>query len=188
MKTDLDLLVKNEFSGLKPVVCANLPYQITTPVLTRLLECGLFHRITVMIQKEVAQRICAKAGSPEYGAFSLFVQYYADAVSCFDVPPDCFQPRPKVTSSVIRLDRKEPPAELQDERLFFSLIKAAFAQRRKTLVNALSPLLSPGIPKEQIQEIVLSSGLSSMVRGETLDQKDFIRISNTIIMMQKSSR
>ena len=188
MKTDLDLLVKNEFSGLKPIVCANLPYQITTPVLTRLLECGLFHQITVMIQKEVAQRICAKAGTPEYGAFSLFIQYYADAVNCFDVPPDCFQPRPKVTSSVIRLDRKEPPAELQDEKLFFSLIKAAFAQRRKTLVNALTPLLSPGIPKEQIQKIVLSCGLSSMARGETLNQQDFIRISNKISTIEKSSR
>ena len=188
MKTDLDLLVKNEFSGLKPIVCANLPYQITTPVLTRLLECGLFHQITVMIQKEVAQRICAKAGTPEYGAFSLFIQYYADAVNCFDVPPDCFQPRPKVTSSVIRLDRKEPPAELQDEKLFFSLIKAAFAQRRKTLVNALTPLLSPRIPKEQIQKIVLSCGLSSMARGETLNQQDFIRISNKISTIEKSSR
>ena len=188
MKTDLDLLVNNEFSGLKPVICANLPYQITTPVLTRLLECGLFHRITVMIQKEVAQRICANAGSPEYGAFSLFVQYYADAVSCFDVPPDCFQPRPKVTSTVIRLDRKEPPEELQDEKLFFSLIKAAFAQRRKTLVNALSPLLSPGMSKEQIQEIIQSCGLSAMVRGETLNQQDCIRISNTISKNKKSSR
>ena len=189
MKTDLDLLVKNEFSGLRPVVCANLPYQITTPVLSRLLECGLFHRITVMIQKEVAQRVCAKAGSPEYGAFSLFVQYYADAVICFDVPPDCFQPRPKVTSSVICLVRKEPPAELQDEKLFFALIKAAFAQRRKTLVNALTPLLSPGMSKEQIQDvIVLSCGLSPMIRGEALNQEDFIRISNTISTMQKSSR
>ena len=141
-----------------------------------------------MIQKEVAQRICANAGSPEYGAFSLFVQYYADAVSCFDVPPDCFQPRPKVTSTVIRLDRKEPPEELQDEKLFFSLIKAAFAQRRKTLVNALSPLLSPGMSKEQIQEIIQSCGLSAMVRGETLNQQDFIRISNTISKNKKSSR
>ena len=188
MKADLDLFVKQEFSGLWPVVCANLPYQITTPVLTRLLESGFFHRITVMIQKEVAQRICAKAGTPEYGAFSLFVQYHATAEICFDVPPDCFQPRPKVTSSVIRLDQKKPPADLKDEKLFFSLIKAAFAQRRKTMVNAISPLLSPGLSKEQIQEVLLSCGLSPMVRGETLNIQDYIRLTNAIIPITNSSR
>lgn len=188
MKTDLERLVEREFSGLTPVVCANLPYQITTPVLTRLLESELFRRITVMIQKEVAQRICAKAGTPEYGAFSLFTQFYADAEICFDVPPDCFQPRPKVTSTVIRLDTKEPPAELRDKKFFFSLVKAAFAQRRKTLVNALSPLLSPGLTKDQIQEALRSEGFSPMARGETLSIQDFIRLSNQICQMQMSSR
>lgn len=188
LKTDLDLLVNQEFSGLQPVVCANLPYQITTPVLTRLLESGLFQRITVMIQKEVAQRICAKAGTPEYGAFSLFVQYHADEELCFDVPPDCFQPRPKVTSSVIRLQRKGPPAELLDERLFFSLVRAAFVQRRKTLVNAIAPLLSPGLTKDQIQDALRCCGLPPMVRGETLSIHEYIQLTNIIHSITNGSR
>lgn len=180
LKTDLQRLVEKEFSSLEPVVCANLPYQVTTPVLTHLLESGLFRRITVMIQKEVAQRICAKAGTPEYGAFSLFVQYHADAQVCFDVPPDCFQPRPKVTSSVIRLEPKAPPPELKDEKLFFSLIKAAFAQRRKTLVNALSPLLTPRLTKDKIQDAIVSCGLPPLARGEVLSIDDYIRLTNHI--------
>lgn len=180
MKTDLDSLVRQEFSQLEPVVCANLPYQISTPVLTRLLESRLFSCITVMIQKEVAQRICAKAGTSDYGAFSLFVQYYADAEICFHVPPDCFQPRPQVTSSVIRMVTKAPPAELEDEHFFFSLVKAAFAQRRKTLVNALTPLLSPALTKEQIQEALVSCDLPPLVRGEALDMNRFIQLSNIL--------
>lgn len=180
MKTDLNQLIEREFPGLEPVVCANLPYQITTPVITRLLESGLFHRLTVMVQKEVAQRICAKAGTPEYGAFSLFVQYHADASIWFDVPADCFQPRPKVTSSVIRLDIKAPPVDLRDESMFFSLVRAAFAQRRKTLANALTPLLSSRMTKEQIQETLVSCGFDPMVRGEALSIDDFVRLSNRL--------
>ena len=178
LKTDLDRLVEQEFSGLDPVVCANLPYQITTPVLTRLLESGHFRRITVMIQKEVAQRICAKAGTPEYGAFSLFIQYHAHATICFEVPPDCFHPRPAVTSAVIHLEKIAPPADLQDEKLFFSLIKAAFAQRRKTLVNALAPLLASRMTKQQIQEVLHSCGLDTMIRGEMLNISDYVRLAN----------
>lgn len=178
MKCDLQELVHREFDGLLPVVCANLPYQITTPVLSKLLESHLFERLTVMIQKEVAKRICARAGTPEYGAFSLFVQYHSDAAICFDVPPDCFQPRPKVTSAVITMKRKAPPKDLQDERLFFSLVRTAFAQRRKTLVNALSPLLSPMLNKEQIQEAVISLGLDPLVRGETLDITNYVELAN----------
>ena len=180
MKIDLKELVAQQFHGIKPVVCANLPYQITTPVLTRLLESGLFQRITVMIQKEVAQRICAKPATPEYGAFSVFAQYHANTQICFDVPPDCFQPRPKVTSSVIQLDPKKPPAELRDERLFFALVRAAFAQRRKTLVNALTSLLTPKWTKDQIQEALVSCGFSPMVRGETLGIADYVKLSNII--------
>ena len=178
LKCDLQQLVHAHFQGLRPVVCANLPYQITTPVLTKLLDSGLFCGITVMIQKEVAQRICAKAGTPEYGAFSLFVQYHADAELCFDVSPDCFQPQPRVTSTVIRLIPKAPPSELVDEKLFFALIRAAFAQRRKTLVNALSPVLSPRLSKQQIQEGILACDLEPMIRGEALTQEEYIKLSN----------
>lgn len=178
MKCDLQQLVMEQFPGLAPVVCANLPYQVTTPVLTKLLESGLFQALTVMIQKEVAQRICAKPCTPEYGAFSLFAQYHADTAICFDVPPDCFQPRPKVTSSVIHMIPKPAPAELIDEKLFFALVRSAFAQRRKTLVNGLTPLLSPRLEKTQIQESLQYCGFDPLVRGEALGIADYIALAN----------
>ena len=121
------------------MVCANLPYNITTPVITAFLEAGCFSAITVMIQREVARRICAAPGSSDYGAFSVFCQYYAETELLFDVPPECFLPAPKVTSAVVRLaPRKAPPQTLVDDKTFFRVVKAAFAQRRKTLLNSLS--------------------------------------------------
>ena len=178
LKCDLSRLVQDELNGLEPVVCANLPYQVTTPVLTKLLESRLFPTITVMIQKEVAGRICASPGTADYGSFSIFAQYYTNPEICFDVPPDCFYPRPKVTSTVIRMTMREKPVELQDEKLFFSMVRSAFSQRRKTLVNGLTPLLSPALDKAGIQEGLIRCGYDPMVRGETLGIKDFITLSN----------
>lgn len=133
-------------------VCANLPYNVTTPLITAFLEAGCFESVTVMIQKEVAQRLCAAPGTGEYGAFSVLVQWYAEPKLLFDVPPHCFVPQPKVTSAVVRMDRRAaPPASVDDEKLFFRTVRAAFAQRRKTLSNALrsgfpsstAPILRP---------------------------------------------
>ena len=177
MKLELSRLLE-ELRGLRLMVCANLPYQITTPVLRLLLEADCFRRITVMIQKEVAQRICAKPGTAEYGAFTLLTDFYADAAIRFDVPPDCFYPRPKVTSSVITLDRKAPPAELRDKELLFSITRSAFAQRRKTLVNGLSPLFAGKLNKEEIQAVLTDCGFDERVRGETLGIADYVKIAN----------
>ena len=138
LKLDLPDLLDDKLKGLTPVVCANLPYNITTPVLTALLECGRFRSITVMIQREVARRICAAPGTADYGAFSLFCQYHARVELLFDVPPECFLPAPKVTSSVVRLVPRPAPSEVEDEGFFFRVVRASFAQRRKTLLNSLS--------------------------------------------------
>ena len=185
MKTDLAALTAEQFSGLSPVVCANLPYQITTPVISRLLESGLFGSLTLMVQKEVAQRICAAAGTADYGAFSLFVRYYGDARICFEVPPDCFQPRPKVTSAVIRIDTHPAPAGLQDPAMFFSLVRAAFGQRRKTLVNSLSPLLGGRLDKAAVGEVLAGCDLDPMIRGEKLDFEQYIKLSNQFSALLK---
>ena len=138
MKLDLAALVSDKFSGLTAIACANLPYNITTPVLTALIEAGCFASITVMIQREVARRICARPGTGDYGAFSVFCQYHTDPELLFDVPPDCFIPAPKVTSSVLRMVPRPAPEEVDDPEDFFRVVRAAFAQRRKTLLNGLS--------------------------------------------------
>ena len=131
LKADLPALVREALPGLRPVACANLPYYITSPVLTKLLESRCFSAVTVMVQKEVAQRICAKPGTSDYSAFSVLCRYYAVPALLFDVPPDCFMPRPKVTSAVVRLDiRAEAPAPIDDEGMFFRTVRAAFAMRR----------------------------------------------------------
>ena len=178
LKLDLSKLVSEEFSGLKPVVCANLPYNITTPLLQALLEPMLFSEITVMIQKEVAQRICARPGTSEYGAFTVFVDYYAEPAICFDVSPDCFFPQPKVTSTVIRLRRKPEPSDLLDRDLLFSVTRSVFAHRRKTLLNGLSPLFADRLSKQQIADVIQDLGYAPTVRGETLSLKEFISLSN----------
>lgn len=180
LKQDLPRLVEEKMPGLRHVVCANLPYNVTSPLLTAFLEAKCFETVTVMIQREVARRICAGPGSADYGAFGVFVQWHAEAELLFDVPPSCFVPQPKVTSSVIRLTRREkPPAEVGDEALFFRVVRAAFNQRRKTLVNALSSQL-PGLEKGQVEEILVSLGFDPRVRGEALDIAAFAVISDKI--------
>ena len=185
LRQDLPALVEEVFPGLTPVVCANLPYNVTTPVLTKLIEAGCFERITVMIQREVARRICAGPGSADYGAFGLFVQWHCETELLFDVPPSCFVPQPKVTSTVIRLTKRErPPAEVKDEALLFRVIRAAFNQRRKTLVNALSAGL--GIGKERIEEVLVSRGFDPKIRGEVLGIRDFSEISDELYSLDRA--
>lgn len=180
LKTDIPKLISEEFQGLRPMACANLPYYITTPVLAVLLEANCFEAVTVMVQKEVAQRICAPAGRSEYGAFSVFCQYYAEPELLFDVPASCFIPQPKVTSAVLRLTvRKEPVCEVKSESMFFRVVKASFAQRRKTLVNGLSSGF-PELSKAQLADVLTDCGLSPAVRGETLDIPAFAAVANRL--------
>lgn len=180
MKTDLQALVREQFGELRPMACANLPYYITSPILTLLLESKLFSSVTVMVQKEVAQRICAAAGSSDYSAFSVFCNYYAQPELLFDVSPDCFLPQPKVTSSVITLKtRTEPVCEILDEALFFKVVRASFAMRRKTLVNGLSAAFSQ-FSKADLAGILEECRYDANIRGETLDIKGFAAIANTM--------
>lgn len=175
MKLDLAALAAEKLPGLTPMVCANLPYNITTPVITAFLETHVFSAITVMIQREVARRICAAPGSPDYGAFSVFCQYYAEPELLFDVPPECFLPAPKVTSSVIRLiPRSSPPQTLVDDQTFFRVVRAAFAQRRKTLINSLS---SSGYDKNMVRSALAACGLPETVRGERLGIPEFAALA-----------
>lgn len=180
LKTDLNELVENELAGLRPVACANLPYNITSPLLSSFIEAGCFENITVMVQREVARRICAGAGTADYGAFTVYVNWHTEPEILFDVPPDCFMPRPKVWSSVVGLrPRKTPPAEVLDEKLFFKVVRAAFNQRRKTLVNALASGIS-GYSKQQVSQAVTDCGFGEMIRGEVLDIAGFAAITNAL--------
>ena len=180
LKADLSKLVAEKFAGLTPVACANLPYYITSPVLTKLLESRCFASVTVMVQKEVALRICAKAGSADYSAFTVLCNYYAAPKLLFDVPPSCFMPQPKVTSAVVCLKtRTQPPAQIDDEALFFRTVRAAFAMRRKTLLNCLSAGF-PQKSKAELTEILQSVGISPNARGETLDIPAFAALSNAL--------
>lgn len=180
MKLDLKKIVADKFGGLTAKVCANLPYNITTPIITKMLEARCFSTITVMIQREVAQRICAAPGSSDCGAFSLFCQYYAQCELLFEVPPQCFIPAPKVTSAVIRLTPRSAPPVEADEQVLFSLIKAAFAQRRKTLLNSLSGSLGGKFSKEDLREAISACGLQENVRGERLSLEDFANLSKKL--------
>lgn len=181
LKLDLAALAEDKLGGRKKVVCANLPYNVTSPLLTAFIQAGCFDSITVMIQREVARRICAAPGCPDYGAFGIFVQWHMETELLFDVPPSCFMPQPKVTSSVIRLKkRREHPAQVEDEKLMFRIIRAAFNQRRKTLVNALSSQLG-GITKEQAEEAIANCGFDTRIRGEVLDIGGFAKISDKIV-------
>lgn len=180
MKLDLQALVEEKFQGLTPIVCANLPYNITTPVITRLLECRRFASVTVMIQKEVAKRICAQPGTSDYGAFSVLCQYYTNTEYLFDVPANCFLPAPKVTSAVVRMTAQQPPAEVEDEAMFFKVVRGAFAQRRKTLLNSLSSSFSATHTKEQLTAAILSCGLSADVRGERLGIPEFAALARAL--------
>ena len=180
LKQDLPRLVAEKLPGLRPVICANLPYNVTTPLLTAFLEAGCFETVTVMIQREVARRICAGPGCADYGAFGLFVQWHCETELLFDVPPSCFVPQPKVTSSVIRLIRRqEKPYPVLDEALLFRCVRAAFNQRRKTLVNALSSGV-PELGKEKAEQILTECGLDPRIRGEAVDLEGFVKISDKV--------
>ena len=180
LKQDLRALCDEHFGGLRPVVCANLPYNVTSPLLTAFIETDCFDTITVMIQREVARRICAAPGTGDYGAFGIFVQWHMEPELLFDVPPSCFIPQPKVTSSVIRLKRRaEHPAAVQDEALMFRIIRAAFNQRRKTLVNAIGSQLG-NVTKEQAAQAIENCGFDTRIRGEVLDIGGFAKISDEI--------
>ena len=180
LKQDVKALVAEKFDGLRPMACANLPYYITTPILSALLEAECFERVTVMVQKEVAQRIAAKPGTADYGAFTVFCQFYAQPELLFDVPPHCFMPQPKVTSAVVSLKvRKALPWDIQDKALFFRVVKASFAMRRKTLQNGLASGF-PELGKAGAAEVLEAVGLPAAVRGETLDIAGFAAVANEI--------
>ena len=180
MKTDLDALLAPYFEG-GISVCANLPYYITTPILMKLLESRLpFDYITIMIQSEVADRLCAKAGGKDCGAITAVLSYYGEAEKLFTVNADNFMPPPKVNSSVVRIKLyKDKPYKPKDEELFFKVIKAAFEQRRKTLLNALSCGF-PEIPKERLAEIIEKAGHRPDIRGEKLDVQMFCELADLI--------
>ncbi|MGI6498535.1 MAG: 16S rRNA (adenine(1518)-N(6)/adenine(1519)-N(6))-dimethyltransferase RsmA [Oscillospiraceae bacterium] len=179
LSVNLKELVSSSFPCLTPVVCANLPYNITSPVLSALIDSGCFQRITVMVQKEVALRICAGAGTASYGAFSVYAQYHMEPELLFDVPPESFFPAPKVTSTVITMTpHKTPPAQVEDEAFFFKVVRAAFGQRRKTLVNALSAVFGSRFSKADLQRAIVSCGLPADIRGERLDIPAFAALAS----------
>ena len=187
LKVDLAALCAEKF-GDKPVyACANLPYYITTPAITALLESGAFRAVTVMVQKEVAERICAVPGTPDYSAFSIYVQYRARAEILFDVPADCFVPQPKVDSAVIRLTPLDKPAvEVSDEKLFFAIVRAAFNQRRKTLSNAAVAAFNGRLDKSEVAALIASIGLDPRVRGERLSLGEYARLTDAAAAMMAS--
>jgi 16S rRNA (adenine1518-N6/adenine1519-N6)-dimethyltransferase len=177
LQVDLPAICREHFGDSPAVACANLPYYITTPAITALMESGCFSAITVMVQKEVAQRICAKPGTADYGAFTVYVNYHAKASIILDVPRDCFVPAPNVDSAVVRLDvLKEPPVP-GEEKQIFRVVKAAFAQRRKTLVNGLFAAYGDKWSKQELSDLLVSLGYSASVRGEALGLEDFYRLS-----------
>ena len=185
LKLDVPALVREKFAGLRPMACANLPYYITSPILTALLEAECFDSVTVMVQKEVAQRIAAKPGTADYSAFTVFCQFYAEPELLFDVPAGCFLPQPKITSAVIHLKtRKELPWQIDNKEIFFRTVRASFAMRRKTLQNGLASGF-PELGKTGAGEILEECGLPASVRGETLDIAQFAAIANAIAARRK---
>ena len=189
LKVDLCKLAE-EKNGGKPIkVVANLPYYITTPIIMGLFENHVpVESITIMVQKEVADRMKTGPGSKDYGALSLAVQYYAKPELVANVPPNCFMPRPRVGSAVIRLTRHaEVPVQAEDEKLMFQMIRASFNQRRKTLVNGLGNAPELHIPKEMTTEVLDEMGLSASVRGEALTLEQFAELSNRILEKRKNA-
>ena len=178
MKLDLPALLEEQLPGLTPIACANLPYNITTPVLTKLLECGRFASITVMIQREVAQRICAAPGTGDYGAFSVFCQYHTAPELLFAAGPEGFLPAPRLTSDMVRsVARAEPPPPSADEASFFRVVRAACAQRRKTLLNGLSAAFGAQLDKDALRGVLQRAGLDESIRGERLSIEAFARLA-----------
>ena len=181
LKQDIPELIHQKLPGVRPVACANLPYYITSPILTALLESRCFEMVTVMVQKEVAERITALSGTADYSAFTIFCQFYAQPEILFHVQPDCFLPQPKVTSSVVSFHiRREIPWNILDEKIFFRTVQASFAMRRKTLQNGLASGF-PELGKKGIGDILAACGLDGNVRGETLDIPAFAAIANEIV-------
>ncbi|MBR3768786.1 MAG: 16S rRNA (adenine(1518)-N(6)/adenine(1519)-N(6))-dimethyltransferase RsmA [Clostridia bacterium] len=184
LKTDLFKLIEDNFNGKSVNVCANLPYYITSPILMYLLESRLpVESITVMVQKEAADRLCAKVGSRDSGAITVAVNYYAEPEVLFDVGRECFMPSPNVDSCVIKLNvRKEPPVKVENEEFFFSMVKAAFSQRRKTAANGISSGL--GISKDKVSEALSASGLSPTVRAEALTMEELALLSDNLLKVR----
>ncbi|MCX4304923.1 MAG: 16S rRNA (adenine(1518)-N(6)/adenine(1519)-N(6))-dimethyltransferase RsmA [Acetatifactor sp.] len=182
LKVDIRKLVEEKNGGRPIRVVANLPYYITTPIIMALLEGHVpLKSITVMVQKEVAERMQTGPGTKDYGALSLAVQYYAKPEVVANVPPNCFIPRPNVGSAVIHLVRyEEPPVQAEDEKKMFSLIRASFNQRRKTLANGLSNAPELGVTREQVTKVLEELGLSPTVRGEALTLEQFAQLSNLL--------
>ena len=181
LKLDVPALVKEKFPGLRPMACANLPYYITSPILSALLEADCFDSVTVMVQKEVAQRVAAAPGSEDYSAFTVFCQYWAEPELLFDVPAHCFLPQPKVTSAVISLRVRETrPWDIRDRDLFFRVVRSSFAMRRKKLSNGLASGF-PELGKAGAAEVIAAAGFDANVRGETLSIPEFARIANEIV-------
>lgn len=188
LKVDIGKLAR-EHNGGKPIkVAANLPYYITTPIIMGLFESHVpIDSITIMVQKEVADRMQEGPGSKEYGALSLAVQYYASPEIVLTVPPSCFMPQPKVGSAVIRLTRHEqPPVSVKSEKLMFQVIRASFNQRRKTLANGLNNFGAFSIGKEAIQQCIEALGVPVNIRGEALSLEQFARLSDLIYEKQKN--
>lgn len=184
LKTDLHKLIAENFQGKSVNVCANLPYYITSPILMYLLESHLpVENITVMVQKEAADRLCAKVGSRDSGAITVAVNYYAETEVLFDVGRECFTPSPNVDSCVIRLKvRKEPPVKVLDEEFFFKMVKAAFSQRRKTASNGISSGM--GISKDKVAEALTMSGLAPTVRAEALTMEELAALSDNLMKVK----
>lgn len=180
LKIDLPGLIERELGGMRVVVCANLPYYITSPIVMHLLESRLpVDSITVMIQKEAAERLCAEPGTRAVGAVSIATQYYAQPSILFDVDRGSFMPPPSVESTVIGLAvRKSPPVEVESEKQFFAVVKAAFGQRRKTILNAVAAGMS--IPKEKVAECLDRVGIAQNMRAEQLSMAQFAAVSNAL--------
>ena len=182
LKVDINKIVQEKNNGQPIKVVANLPYYITTPIIMGLFESHVpLQSITIMVQKEVADRMQVGPGTKDYGALSLAVQYYAKPEIVANVPPNCFIPRPNVGSAVIRLTRHEvPPVQVKDEAYMFALIRASFNQRRKTLLNGLTNAGNLGVTKEQIMEALETMGLTATIRGEALTLEQFGELSNLL--------
>ncbi len=184
LKVDLQKIIEEEFGDMPVTVCANLPYYITSPVIMKLLESKLpIEAITVMVQKEAAQRLCANVGSRDSGAVTVAVNYYAEAQKLFDVSRGSFMPSPNVDSAVIRLDiRQNPPVEVSDEKFFFSMVKSAFAQRRKTASNGISA--GTGISKGTVIEAIENCGMNPSVRAESLSMEELGELCEELIRIK----
>ena len=184
LKLDIKKLTNENMPGVRHHVCANLPYNITTPALTAFISAGIFESITVMVQREVARRICASPGSSDYCAFSVYMNYYSEPKILFDVPPECFIPQPRVFSSVMSIKtRSELLLTLENEAMFFRIVRASFGLRRKTLINALLAAFGQSMSKEEIAGIVKKCGIDEKARGETLSIEKFAELAGHFVRL-----